>query len=121
MLGEEVLANKISGLPIDHKERTERAVIDAKNEKRAEKRKLEDRKDAFNRVASEYGSIEYWQSCKGQPGNDDEHTDRICADAKAKITALCAKHGISDPGSKKAALKDAKAVLAAIRLIGSVK
>lgn len=123
-VSEEILANVISGLAIDHKERTARAIIDARKARRKEKNALINMKMAANDVADCYESISRYQinasSDTIYPGHE-AHIASLVAEKKAKIAKICEKYNIADPGSKKAALALRKSLLAEIKSIGSVK
>lgn len=125
-VSEELLANKISGLAIDHKDKTAKAITEARSARRGEKNALVDMKSAVNDIAQHYDSIAYHgdsiQPYKEKNDWDQvRHLNNLIAEYKSKIAKICEKYNIADPGSKKAALALRKSLLTEIRSIGSVR
>lgn len=120
-LSEEVLANRISGLPIDHKERASREQIDARKAKMVERTKLEDLKRAYYDIAHDHDYIVELELAlrKGAPDVLDakqrERYEQLVKEYRAKIAKRCAAEGIADPGSKAVANIMRKGLIAQIK------
>lgn len=124
ILSEELLANKISGIPMDFKLRKTQAEKDAKAAKRAEKDKLDALRRGYGKIIDAYDSIAYhtrnYEALSADRQAESSSLKRI-GEHKAEIVQLCAKYGITDPGSKKAALAARKDLIAKTKAMGSVR
>lgn len=123
-LSEALLANLISGIPVDRKIRATQDQKDAKEAIRAERDQLDRKRDMYAAIEDIYNSILYHETVKVRDQHDAKMVERcteLIAGYRAKLVEVCTRHGITDPGSKKAAFAERKSILAQIKALKAAK